>query len=136
VQSHHLGWGSAAIASVIVAFSLASLPSYNGEGRTRATQVGNETSPEAGHPSPVTPLHAPRMSKLIAAALDDGGGSNGAAVIRRFKARTGCDVDGSVRERQVDPRPVHSEVRRFLEVTKDVGVTLMSDHVVIVAVSC
>jgi hypothetical protein len=124
------------MASVIMASSLASLLAYSGEEKTRTTQVGKETSPPAGHPSPVTPLHAPRVAKLVAAALDDGGGSKGAMVVRRFKARTGCDVDGSVRERQVDPRPVHSEVRQFLEATKDVGVTLSQNHVVIVAVNC
>jgi hypothetical protein len=136
VRSHQLGWGSAAIASVIVASSLASLLPHRGEGMTGTTQVGKETSPPAGHRSPMKLLQAPRLSKLVAEALDKGRLKKGAAVVRRFKARTGCDVYGSVRKRQVDPRLVHSEVRQFLELTKDVGVTLRQNHVVIVAVSC
>jgi hypothetical protein len=124
------------IAMVIVAFSLGSLLSYGGEGRTRTTQVGKQLHPPAGHPSTATLLHAPRMSKLVAAALDDGRRKKGAAVVRRFRARTGCDVYGSVRERQVDPRLVHSELRQFQEFTKDVGVSLSRNDVVIVAVNC
>jgi hypothetical protein len=135
VRSHVIGWRAAAGASVIAALSLASLLAPGEEDRTRTTQEGAQTSPTGGPSSP-TVLHAPRVSKLVAAALEEGGGKKGAAVIKRFRAKTGCDVDGSVREREVNPLIVHSEVRQFLEATRDVGVALGRDQVVIVAVSC
>lgn len=137
----HLGWRPAGIASVIVAVSLAPLLASGGEGRMPITHEGGQRSAPTGRPSHRTLLHAPMVSRLVAAALDEragqeGTGKKGAAVIRRFRARTGCDVYGSVRARQVNPILVHSEVRQFLEVTNDVGVALGQDQVVIVAVIC
>ena len=80
--------------------------------------------------------HAPRLSRRVAQALGDGDGVRAGRIIGSFKSATGCDVQGDISKRQVDPGPVYGKVRGFLDGTNDVGVAMSAKNVVIIAVTC
>jgi hypothetical protein len=80
--------------------------------------------------------HAPRLSRRVARALDDEGMKRAGRIVGRFKSTSGCEVLGAVSPKQPDPGPVYGQVREFLLSTKDVGVAIADESVVIVAVVC
>lgn len=80
--------------------------------------------------------HAPRLSRLVAAALDKRGAKKAAAIVARFKSTHACEVLGVVTRRGPDPGPIYGRVRGFEQTTKDVAVSLTARRAVIVAVVC
>lgn len=80
--------------------------------------------------------HAPRLSRRVARALNGEGRKRAGRIVGRFKSISGCEVLGAVSPRQPDPGPIYGQVREFLLSTKDVGVAIADDSVVIVAVAC
>lgn len=80
--------------------------------------------------------HAPRLSRRVARALDDEGMKRAGRIVGRFKSTSGCEVLGAVSPKQPDPGPIYGQVRQFLLSTKDVGVAIADESVVIVAVVC
>lgn len=104
----------------------------------KGTRAAVETDQRAHRAAEIQEInnYAPRLSRRVAQALDGEDRKRAGRIVGSFKSLSGCEVLGAVSPRQADPGPVYGQVRQFLLSTKDVGVAVADESVVIVAVVC